>query len=390
MKRTTGVAVSGIARQDKIEIDAGGAEVRASTRFGTAAVSNQEMDQRASRNGRDAGGLRVSPLLFVAGQEGERLIVVGHVLVEADPASVSLEATIVAAWFEDGLINEFTPVSTEDAEQRREVQTRTADNLRTRFGLTAPDTDPTLTAAALAKSLAEASRNTVGTLREIRYALEECLTQSSKGTRASEEYTDIIAALLQLNIICGRGADQAREASREGLWVHTTDPEAYHAYRKLQDPALINEYSPATHLTRPWMRSHDAAMRQCQEMCRQLEKESESIRILLSAASSISTSREADAQARFNLLVTLLSIGLGIPALFLTLYGANLLLPLNTWPKVGAFVPVGIALLAAGIAAIWFAPRGSKRRIWLYCGVAVLLILVLMIVAAVMAPVSLA
>ena len=139
----------------------------------------------------------------------------------------------------------------------------------------------------------------------------------------------------------------------------------------------------------PWMRLHDAAVRQCQEMCRQLEKESDSIRVLLSAASSISGSREADAQSRFNLLVALLSIGLGIPALFLTMYGANLLLPLNTWPKVGAFLPVGFALLVAGAAAIGLAPRGSKRRVWLICGGIVLAVLLAMIAAAIWAPVTL-
>ncbi|MCC9198300.1 hypothetical protein QNO08_01370 [Arthrobacter sp. zg-Y820] len=330
----------------------------------------------------------MAPLLFLTGAEGERSIVVGHVLVAVCPGGVSLEATIVAAWSENGAVHGFALISPEDGDQREETEHLTAAHLRTRVELPAT-TDPTPMAAGLAKTLAESSRNTMGAVREVRYALEAYLAQSSKDTHASEQYTDVIAALLQLNIICNRAADQAREAAREGLWVHTTDSEAYHAYRKLQDPALINEHAPATHLTRAWMRAHDAAMRQCQEMCRQAEKESESIRMLLSAASSISSSREADAQARFNLLIALLSIGLGIPALFLTLYGANLLLPMNTWPKVGAFVPVGIALLAAGAAAIWYAPRGSKRRVWLFCGSAVLLVLVFMIVAAIMAPVAL-
>ncbi|MFZ3454637.1 hypothetical protein [Arthrobacter sp. 7Tela_A1] len=368
--------------------------IRVSVRFGSGAIFNSGMDERAASEAATTAaqppGLRVAPLLLLPGNtDGERWAAVGHVLITVTPGRVSVEATLVAAWAENGNVNEFTLIPAADSARRTEIESLAAHQLQERLELTDLSGEPVITAARLAKSLAEFSRNTVGSVREIRYALEACLAESSTDTKASEEYTDVIAALLQLNIICGRAADQAREAVREGLWVHTTDSEAYHAYRKLQDPALINQHSPATHETRPWMRVHDAAVRQCQEMCRQLEKETECIRMLLSAASSISGSREADAQARFNLLVALLSIGLGIPALFLTMYGANLLLPMNTWPKVGAFLPVGIALLGAGTAAIWFAPRGSKRRIWLLCGTSVLVVLVLMVAAAILAPVSL-
>lgn len=387
-----GNAVSQTAPQNKADVTGNGGELRISAEFGSTAVSNDDMDRRADRDGaRDGLGsaaLRVAPLLLLSVREGKRSIVVGHVLIAVRAGSISLEATVVAAWSENGP-DEFALITPEDEDERQAAKDQTASHLRSHLDLRASPADPTMTAAIIAKTLTEVSRNTVGAVREVRYALEECLAQSSSDAKATEQYTDVIAALLQLNIICGRAADQAREAAREGLWVHTTDAEAYHAYRKLQDPSLINEYAPAAHHTRPWMRAHDAAMRQCQEMCRQLEKESDSIRMLLSAASSISGSREADAQARFNLLVALLSIGLGIPALFLTMYGANLLLPLNTWPKVGAFLPVGFALLVAGAAAIGFAPRGSKRRVWLICGGTVLAVLLAMIAAAIWAPVTL-
>ena len=363
-------------------------EIRVTTKFGSELISNVDMNLRAAGGG-SGSALRVTPLLLLTGSEGQRSLVVGHVFTAVGATGISIEATIVAAWSENGDLNEFTLIAADEADNRRLAEDRCISCLQTQAMLPAPLTDPALVAATLAKGLAESARNTMRHVREVRYALETYLAESSKDAKASEEYTDVIAALLQLNVICGRAADQAREAVREGLWVHATDPEAYHSYRKLQDLSLINEYAPATNKTRPWMRLHDAAIRQCQEMCSQAEKESESIRMLLSAASSISSAREADAQARFNLLIALLSIGLGIPALFLTLYGANLLLPMNTWPKVGAFVPVGVALLAAGAAAIWYAPRGSKRRVWLFCGTAVLLVLVLMIVSAILAPVSL-
>ena len=393
-KHALGDAVNQIARQHETAVSGLGEDLQVSARFGPAAISNADMDERAARdtqpNGPGSAALRVTPLLlFPDNAEGERWVAVGHVLVSVHSGSVSLEATVVAAWTETGTANEFALIPQAETSQQDQIARWTADLLRSQTEVPIGLADPTFIAASLAKTLTEYSRNTVMAVREVRYALEACLAESSTDSKASEQYTDVIAALLQLNIVCGRAADQAREAAREGLWVHTTDSEAYHAYRKLQDPALINQYVPATHLTRPWMRIHDATMRQCQEMCRQLEKESESIRMLLTAASSISSSREVDAQARFNLLVALLSIGLGIPALFLTMYGANLLLPMNTWPKVGAFVPVGFALLAAGTAAIWYAPRGAKRRIWVLCGAAVLLVLLLMIVAAIMAPVTL-
>lgn len=364
---------------------------RVSVRFGPGAVSNRDMDERAvSENLAASGGLRVAPLLVFPGNAlGERWVAVGYVLIAVGPEDTALEATLVAAWSENGRANEFALVPEDDSERRKEIERMTAEHLHAAVGGARVPEDRAHAAASLAKHFSELSRNAVASVREIRYALETCLAESSTDTKASEQYTDVIAALLQLNIICGRAADQARESVREGLWVHSTDSEAYHAYRKLQDPTLINQYEPAAYATRPWMRLHDAAVRQCQEMCRQLEKESESIRMLLSAASSISGSREADAQARFNLLVALLSIGLGIPALFLTMYGANLLLPMNTWPKVGAFLPVGLALLGAGAAAIWYAPRGSKRRVWLLCGTSVIVVLIFMVVAAILAPVSL-
>jgi len=72
-------------------------------------------------------------------------------------------------------------------------------------------------------ALAELSRDAVASVREIRYDLEHRLAHfSSKGLPTSSN-TPIVASLLQLNIICGRAADEAREAVREGLWLHLSD-----------------------------------------------------------------------------------------------------------------------------------------------------------------------
>jgi len=235
-------------------------------------------------------------------------------------------------------------------------------------------------------ALAELSRNAVASVREIRYDLEHRLAHfSSKGLPTSSN-TPIVASLLQLNIICGRAADEAREAVREavreGLWLHLSDSAAYHAYRRLQDPSIINDAAVATSATRSWMRLHDAAVRQCLEMRKQLDAESGSARDLMAAAASVSNSREADAQAAFNTLAAAVSLGLGIPALVLALYGADRLLPLNTEPKQLAFIPVVAGLLFAAVIPIWRAPRGKSTRIWIFGAVSIIIILLSLLVSA--------
>jgi len=231
-------------------------------------------------------------------------------------------------------------------------------------------------------ALAELSRNAVASVREIRYDLEHRLAHfSSKGLPTSSN-TPIVASLLQLNIICGRAADEAREAVREGLWLHLSDSEAYHSYRRLQDPSIINDAAVATSATRSWMRLHDAAVHQCLEMRKQLDAESGSARDLMAAAASVSNSREADAQAAFNTLAAAVSLGLGIPALVLALYGADRLLPLNTEPKQLAFIPVVAGLLFAAVIAIWRAPKGKSTRIWIFGAVSIIIILLSLLVSA--------
>ena len=200
-------------------------------------------------------------------------------------------------------------------------------------------TDPTMEAARHAKALCELSRNSVVSIREIRYQLEERLANESADDTADEVHTWIVSSILKLNIVCGRCVDIARELVREGLWSYLDDDDAYHAYRRLRDPSLIVDQPPADIAMRSWMRLHDTAIRHCEQIDAQLTEESSTLVALLEAASSISSSREADAQTRLNTLVALLSLGLGVPALVLVLYGAQLILPLDTVRQQIAFVP---------------------------------------------------
>jgi hypothetical protein len=83
-----------------------------------------------------------------------------------------------------------------------------------------------------------------------------------------------------------------------------------------------------------------------------------------------------------------MSLGLGIPALVLALYGAERLLPLDTGPRQLAFIPVAAGLVLAAALAIWRAPSGRHRRVWAVGAVTVLVsLLSLLVLAAIIAPV---
>jgi hypothetical protein len=336
--------------------------------------------------------LRVVPLLRVSGKKGTRVVLVGHSCLSIhDVEHVAVESFITNAWVEGAEPGEFVRVEVSEASTHEQVEAATAEFERELPAW--PDAasleDRQMQVAKHAKALAELSRNAVASVREIRYDLEHRLAHFSSKGHSTTSNTPIVASLLELNIICGRAADEAREAVREGLWLHLSDSEAYHSYRRLQDPSIINEAAIATPTTRSWMRLHDAAVRQCLEMRKQLDAESGSARDLMAAAASVSNSREADSQAAFNTLAAVASLGLGIPALVLALYGADRLLPLNTEPRQLAFIPVAAGLLFAAVIAIWRAPKGKSSRIWIFGAIVIIMILLsLLVVAGLLAPSS--
>jgi hypothetical protein len=263
-----------------------------------------------------AGGpsiLRVVPLLRVSGPKRKRVVLVGHSrLVIQDIDRVAIESFVTNAWVEGTEQGEFARVEIDAAPADKRVAAATAE-----FERDLPDwpdpasaDDRQMHIAKHAKALAELSRNAVASVREIRYDLEHRLAHFSSKGHPTTSNTPIVASLLELNIICGRAADEAREAVREGLWLHLSDSEAYHSYRRLQDPTIINIAAAATAATRSWMRLHDAGVRQCLEMRKQLDAESGSARDLMAAAASVSNSREADSQSAFNTLAALASLGL--------------------------------------------------------------------------------
>lgn len=361
------------------------AGVRVSMAESTRPLDHGDMVARAGR-GHDGtpetpSSVRVAPLLIGSGATPEGRptdLSVGRVqVIVTDADHIAYEIELAERWVVDGGM-----LSVD-----RGIDAATLGGaLAAAVGRVLPSVhtdDPVHIAAAHAKAISEVSRNTVHDVRALRYDLEERLAAESGDEVADEEHTWIVSSVLKLNILCGRAVDQARAAVREGLWSYLDDADAYHSYRRLRDPTLIGDRPPATTGMRSWMRLHDTAVRQCEEIAAQLSEESTVLVGLLEAASSISSSREADAQTRLNLLVALLSLGLGVPALVLALYGAQLILPLDTLRQQVAFLPIAASLCVAAVLALVFAPKGQTRRIWIAAAIAVLVVLACLVVGAI-------
>jgi hypothetical protein len=197
----------------------------------------------------------------------------------------------------------------------------------------------------------------------------------------------VVAALLQLSVQAGRATDQVLYVDREGLYVVLTNVEAYKSYRRLRDPSMLNGARPAEEHMESWMKLHDAAMRQCEELHRQLDVESTTIRSLIAAAASISSSREADAQTRFNVLAAVVSIGLGLPALVLTLYGASAIVPFNSRERWVALAPVAVALILASALAFRQGHKMKRGNDWNIGALGIrFFVLVLLLVGGTLVP----
>jgi len=359
-------------------------------------MSDRAMTARSQMDHLGAPGatsvIRVVPLVRSFRVNGQQHLATGSVrVVVSGELAVAFEVFLQGIWARQDQTSSFAQLDAEaTAEAERWVAASSALAVALAQPLTASgrgELDLEYIAAGLAKRLAEKSRNAAADLREIRYALELELAETSTRSTTHGSQASVVSALLQLGIICGRAADSTREAVREGLWLHVTDPAAYHAHRVLLNPAIVTHVSPATVLTRPWMRLHDAAIRQCLELGKQLDTESVAVHALLAAAASVSSSREADAQTSFNTLAAVASLGLGIPALVLALYGADRLLPLDTLPRQVAFLPVAAGLVFATVLAMRRSPRGEHRRVWIVGAAAALTALLgLLVIAGVLAP----
>jgi hypothetical protein len=361
---------------------------------GNARIATSPLRELCKREGPDGvKDLRIVPLLYSDGRrdpDRTTRIAVGYCrLLQLNSGALKLSIVLQDSWkledipvFIEGVQNDFQVLrQVHGAGQKQDVQEMESSAQH--------DLEKLVNENALhggeyllprvAKTLGESSRDVMTAVRDLRYKFESGLALSSLEAHASDSYTHIVASLLQINVLCGRASDRARDASREGLWVYLCDREVYHSYRKLQDPTILNDFEPATFGMRPWIRSHDAGIRQCVQLQQQAEMETIAIQSLISSATGISSSREADAQSRFNLLVALLSIGIGIPGLFLAMYGASELLPLDSMGKLLLFAPVLVSLLGAAVIAWWKAPRGRLGKLWKQCAALTVVICAFMV-----------
>src|SRR5438094_7258762 len=76
--------------------------------------------------------------------------------------------------------------------------------------------------------------------------------------------------------------------------------------------------------------SRRAAVRQCEVMDTQLDEEASRLHALLTSMSTFAVAQDGEGQQRFNLVAAVAAAGLGLPALILTLYGAQTYLPLDS------------------------------------------------------------
>lgn len=311
------------------------------------------------------GTLRIVPLLAVVEIESLRHVFVGSTaiyfqhgkLVELcvwveDEATVSADGSVVKR-------------DTDDLQDMvlSQIESRIAD------GSASEPIENELAAAATSKLLTENSLAVFGKLRDIRYDLERQLI--NPGNRSNSA---VVASLTLLGIILGKCADQARRAVREGFWLWIANSDIYHAYRKHRDPLILKQRQISTSLP-DWIGDHDSASRHCQSLADDLQEESQHVRALLVAASSISTAYEADAQSRLNWIVASLSIAVGIPGLVFSLYGANNFEGLKEWA--GGVWLLGVLLTAAFGIAAWVL-RAKHKSLWILsvaCGLMVSVVL---------------
>lgn len=319
---------------------------------------------------------RVAPLLRVLGTAPQRLIVVGQLRLSVSATQSSLEAGVEGVWSEEH--------AWQVKDQPDLIGSLAPSLMTTDYLVTAMDEQSMVT--TMAKAATEASRDAVADLREIRYEVESCLASHLR--RDGEgSVLPILSTFLELSIVTNRARDQARAVAREGFWLWLTDDEAYQRHRTMLDPTLLNGHQPADLHTRSWMRTHDAGVRQCLAMDRQLSEEAALIAGMLDAASTVAAARESEGQETFNALTAVAALGLGIPALVLAYYGADRLLPLNDWRRVEAMLPIALAAVAAGVLAQFRLPaRHVNRRQKMGVVLSVVLLLALLAWAGLLAP----
>ncbi|WP_247648603.1 hypothetical protein [Saccharomonospora xinjiangensis] len=225
-----------------------------------------------------------------------------------------------------------------------------------------PD-EPQARAMVMAKAFTEGSRNELTRLRAMRYELERRIADLL-AQRRTTTLRAVLAEVVELSMAVSRARDQAREAGRSKL----------HSW-------LWSDGEP------PMAPVHEAALRHCRAMDTELAEEDTRLHSLLSGLSTLAVAQDGEAQQRFNLAAAAVAAGLGLPALILALYGADAVLPLDSWASAWrALLPIGGTTLLAVLLAVRTMPGRAHPRHYATAVVAVLALVAILFVAGALAP----
>ncbi|EHR53244.1 hypothetical protein SacmaDRAFT_5076 [Saccharomonospora marina XMU15] len=309
------------------------------------------------------------PLLRVIGDPGGRRLLVGTLdvrVAEQHPVEIALRAKAVLA---------------EPGGWHREDEALAADDSQLLAALADPPHeiagDAATVAVTVAKGFAEASRNSVAELRGLRYELERQIADLL-AERSAVTLRPLLAAIIELSMAIGRARDHARYAVREGLHIYLWDLPTYQLNRSAQAPGAGDA---------PWARTHRNAVRHCEAMEAELIEEAARLQALLGSMSTFAVAQESEAQQRFNLLAGLAAAGLGLPALILSLYGAEPFLPLDSFDRAWrALLPIALALMVALVFTLRRVPERVKPRHYVFAFTVVVALVLLLLVAGALAP----
>ncbi|SFQ97396.1 hypothetical protein SAMN04488564_101441 [Lentzea waywayandensis] len=167
-------------------------------------------------------------------------------------------------------------------------------------------------AGVIAKAIAEGSRNAIAELRGLRYEMEQRVADLLAQRENTVLLRPVMAQLVELSMAFSRARDHARDTIRE-----------------VRDPGVV---------------------RHCEAMDVELGDEVTRLQSLLTSVSTFAVAQEGEAQQRFNMVAAAAAAGLGLPAVILSLYGADDYLPF-TWESAWrALVPIIAAVtVAAGV-----------------------------------------
>ncbi|WP_026123044.1 hypothetical protein [Nocardiopsis halotolerans] len=316
----------------------------------------------------DSRVVLTAPLLRVLGPPGRRRVVVGRIRVRTGRDAVPEVALAVqAVWSEDDGWHQDRSASG-DADE--ELTASLARPAHTVVG------DERSMAVTMAKAFAESSRNEVLRLRELRYELEQRMADHLAG-RTEGPLRPLLAAAVELSTAVGRARDQALEAIRAALGVWVWDRQAYLRVRD----GVEADTAPA------WEARLRAGVRHCQAMERELNEEADRLQALLGGMSSFAVAEGAVAQERFTLAVGAGAAVIGLPALVLSLYGANPYLPLDSFDGTWRILlPIGVTALTAVFVVIRWMPGPKRPHHYLTAAGAVAALLSVLLLAGALVP----